>query len=152
MGRAVRDSVEVTLRPLRREELPAFVERGRAEYERELVEFAGMEPVEAQRKADADFAPKSEDGVYSVEAGGHEVGAAWLGEMRGGAFVFDVWVDPGERGRGYGRAAMLALEDEARRRGLPGIALNVWAGNAVARSLYRSLGYEERAVTMNKKL
>ena len=31
-------------------------------------------------------------------------------------------------------------------------ALNVWAGNAVARTLYRTLGYEERAITMNKQL
>jgi ribosomal protein S18 acetylase RimI-like enzyme len=152
MGRAVLDSHEVTLRPLREEELPAFVERGRAEYERELVEFAGMEPADARSKADADYVPKAGGDVFAVEADGRAVGAAWLGEQRGRAFVYDVWVDPGERGRGYGRAAMLALEDEARRRGFSGIALNVWGGNTVARSLYRSLGYEERAVTMNKAL
>ena len=39
----------------------------------------------------------------------------------------------GERGRGYGRAAMTALEDEVRALGFDGIGLNVWGGNDVAR-------------------
>jgi len=32
------------------------------------------------------------------------------------------------------------------------VALNVFGGNEVARNLYRSLGYEENAVSMSKKL
>jgi hypothetical protein len=47
---------------------------------------------------------------------------------------------------------MQRLEDEVRKEELPGIDLNVWGGNAVARSLYTSLGYEERAVLMSKEL
>jgi ribosomal protein S18 acetylase RimI-like enzyme len=47
---------------------------------------------------------------------------------------------------------MLLAEGEARRRGLSRVALNVFGGNEVARNLYRSLGYEETAVTMRKTL
>jgi ribosomal protein S18 acetylase RimI-like enzyme len=47
---------------------------------------------------------------------------------------------------------MVALEGEAARRGLQGLDLNVWAGNDVARSLYRSLGYVERGIFMRKNL
>jgi ribosomal protein S18 acetylase RimI-like enzyme len=43
-------------------------------------------------------------------------------------------------------------EEEARRRGIDRVALNVFGGNKVARQLYRSLGYEENAVAMSKKL
>jgi ribosomal protein S18 acetylase RimI-like enzyme len=152
MGRAVRDSHEVTLRPLREEELPAFVERGRADYLRELVEFAGLDPDEAERKAAADFAPKPEHRLYVAEDAGRAVGVGWLGEMRGRAFVYEIWVEPEQRGKGYGRATMLALEEEARRQGFARIELNVWGGNAVARKLYRSLGYVERAVLMSKDI
>ena len=74
----------------------------------------------------------------------------WYGEPR--IFLFDLWIDPEERGRGYGRAAMEALEAEARSRGLSAIEFNVWGGNTVARSLYRSLGYGERSVFMGKDL
>ena len=45
---------------------------------------------------------------------------------------------------------MQLLEQEAQSAGLPGIDLNVWGGNEVARSLYRSLGFAERAVFMSK--
>ena len=39
-----------------------------------------------------------------------------------------------------------------RRRGFDRISLNVFAGNAAARSLYASLGYYERSVYMSKSL
>ena len=56
------------------------------------------------------------------------------------------------RGRGYGRAAMLLAEEEARRRGLNRIELNVFGGNTIARNLYRSLGYVETSAQMAKDL
>ena len=45
---------------------------------------------------------------------------------------------------------MQFAEDEARRRGIVKVALNVFGGNAVARRLYASLGYQETAVHMEK--
>ena len=47
---------------------------------------------------------------------------------------------------------MLALEEEVRELGFPSVGLNVWGGNEVARSLYRSLGYAEQSVGMVKRL
>jgi ribosomal protein S18 acetylase RimI-like enzyme len=47
---------------------------------------------------------------------------------------------------------MQLLEEEVRGAGLPGVDLNVWGRNDLARSLYRRLGYEERAVFMSKDL
>jgi ribosomal protein S18 acetylase RimI-like enzyme len=43
-------------------------------------------------------------------------------------------------------------EEEARRRGLDRVALNVFGRNVTARGLYRSLGYRESAVFMEKEL
>jgi hypothetical protein len=47
---------------------------------------------------------------------------------------------------------MLLLEEQVRALGLDQIALNVFGGNEVARSLYRSLDYAETAVWMRKRL
>jgi ribosomal protein S18 acetylase RimI-like enzyme len=47
---------------------------------------------------------------------------------------------------------MQFAEEEAKRRGLSKIELNVFGGNDVARGLYRSLGYHETAVYMVKQL
>jgi RimJ/RimL family protein N-acetyltransferase len=47
---------------------------------------------------------------------------------------------------------MLLVEDQARARDIRRIELNVFGGNTVARRLYLSLGYVERAVLMAKDL
>jgi ribosomal protein S18 acetylase RimI-like enzyme len=148
----------VRLRPLEEEGIPAALERARIDYRAQLVDFAGMTEELAARKAEADFAtPPPASELYAVETDeGRRVGVLryaereYYGEPR--MFLYDVWIEPAERGRGYGRGAMLALEAAVRERGLRTIEFNVWGGNGVARSLYRSLGYEERAVFMSKEL
>ena len=55
-------------------------------------------------------------------------------------------VDTALRGRGVGRALMHALIDEARRRDVAELFLEVRADNPVARGLYESLGFEEIGV------
>ncbi|GAA4050357.1 ribosomal protein S18-alanine N-acetyltransferase [Agromyces indicus] len=52
-------------------------------------------------------------------------------------------VAPSRRGAGLGRALMHALIDEARRRGVTELFLEVRADNPVARGLYESLGFVE---------
>jgi len=151
----------VRLRPLREEEFAEWLRRSRDGYAREMIESGGFPEAEAREKARGDFAGLLRDGlatpgqaVFALEddPSGERVGNLWLVERRDALAVFDIHVDEALRGRGYGRAAMLLAEDEARRRGLRRIDLNVFAGNAVARSLYGPLGYEERSVYMSKSL
>ena len=149
----------IALRPLREDEYAAWDESHRAEYERGLVAFAGLEPEAARAKVEHDVSAVLPDGlatagtrIWAVEEDGRRVGTVFLGLRDGGAFLYDITIDPEERGHGVGRAAMLALEDEVRALGHDSVALNVWGGNAVARGLYRSLGYAEQSVHMGKRL
>jgi GNAT superfamily N-acetyltransferase len=94
--------------------------------------------------------------VWSAYDGPDEVGYLWL-EVRprsGGVegFVYDVAVDPGLRGRGVGRAIMLAAEDAARSSGATSLRLNVFGHNVAARRLYDGLGYEVEAVQLGKRV
>ncbi|MCB5274379.1 hypothetical protein BJG92_01912 [Arthrobacter sp. SO5] len=77
---------------------------------------------------------------------------AWTGDTPHGGAVLDfragpvpelkhVFVYPGSRGAGVGRALCLWLEEQARAAGHRGIILSVEPGNAVARNLYEDLGY-----------
>jgi ribosomal protein S18 acetylase RimI-like enzyme len=68
------------------------------------------------------------------------------------AWVYDVEIAEGFRGRGYGRAAMLLAEDEARARGMTSLGLNVHGQNRVARSLYEDIGYQLTTLQMKKPL
>jgi ribosomal protein S18 acetylase RimI-like enzyme len=79
--------------------------------------------------------------VLAARTGGERVGTLWLDIDGHETFVLDVVVPPEHRGRGYGRALMVATEDVARERGCETVALSVFGDNAVARHLYDSLGY-----------
>jgi len=149
----------VSLRPLREDEFDTWDAMHRAEYEHGLVEFAGLSRDAARAKVEHDVALLFPDGLaspgvwlWAVESESRPVGWVMLGRRGEDLWLYDITIDAGERGRGYGRAAMLALEAEARRLGHESLALNVWGGNAVARGLYRSLGYVEESVHMRKRL
>lgn len=148
---------EVRLRPLGEDEFGDWDAAHRREYARGLVEHAGLSPEEAQAKVERDLPAVLPDGlatenvhIWVAEADGRRVGTIFLGVRGGEAWLYDITIDETERGRGYGRAAMLALEHETRALGHDRLALNVWGGNEVARGLYRSLGYAEDSVHMSK--
>jgi ribosomal protein S18 acetylase RimI-like enzyme len=156
--------VDLRLRPLRDDELAAFIEASRAEYVVGLIAHARMPEEFAQRKAERDLASVSgvasiPDGhsLYWIDDGDERIGRLWFEERpspRVGrvAWLNEVEIDKAFRGRGYGRRALDLLDEEVRARGIPEIVLNVWGGNDVARALYGSHGYFERAVEMAKEL
>jgi GNAT superfamily N-acetyltransferase len=149
---------------VREDELGDWLDESKREYVRDLVGHAGYSREGAERKAERDFAsilrdgrPSDDQALFVIEdQSTGAVGRAWLADREGvegtHAFVYDIFLEERVRGRGLGRRAMQLLEEEARRRGHKRIRLNVFGGNEVARSLYRSLGYVELAVTMGKDL
>jgi GNAT superfamily N-acetyltransferase len=154
--------VGLRLRPLVDEELVEFIQATRSGYVTDLVEHARLPSDFAERKADRDLAD-FEDAIppghsfYWIEDDGERVGRLWFQERESPrlgriVWLFDVEVESHLRGRGGGRRALKLLEDEVRARGIREIGLNVWGGNEVARSLYRSEGYFERGVEMAKEL
>ena len=151
----------VSLRPMRDDEFERWLPATRDGYAASMAQHAGMSDEVARRKAEADTdalfpggRPAPDQWVYVVEADGEAVGGLWVAERDSDdgriLWIYDVDVDEQHRGHGYGRAAMQFAEEEARLRGLSGVALNVFGGNEVARNLYRSLGYHETAVFMSK--
>ena len=155
----------VRLRPLRDDEVRGFIEGLRREYVRGLIADARMTREEAEEKAATDHAslfpggsPQPDHHMYVLENEAAEpIGHLfWARRLAPGAtaraFLYEIYLEEPVRGRGLGRKTMELLETEVRAAGLPGIDLNVWGGNDLARSLYRSLGFEERAVFMSKEL
>lgn len=67
-------------------------------------------------------------------------------------FTFDIDVERALRGRGLGRAAMLAVERAALEVGDRRLGLNVFGDNTVATGLYRSLGYTPRSSALDVPL
>jgi RimJ/RimL family protein N-acetyltransferase len=153
----------LALRPVRAEDFAAWRDTELTEYAQDISEN-GDTPVDAaRRKAEADMTEILPQGLetpnhwmFVLEHDDEAVGRLWLAEReidgRRAMFIFDIHVDAGFRGRGFGRAAMQFVEREALARDIHRVELNVFGGNAVARGLYRSLGYVERSVRMAKDL
>jgi ribosomal protein S18 acetylase RimI-like enzyme len=155
--------MSVQLRPMRDDEFADWLPLMQERYAGDMVRDAGLARERADTKAQEDVerlfpggTPSAEQLVLVIEVDGEAVGDLWLAERDDSfqrcLFIFDVRLHEQHRGKGYGKAAMLFAEEEARRRGFDTVALNVFGRNTVARSLYRSLGYEEDAVAMSKRL
>jgi len=156
--------VEVRLVPMNEREFEVMREAGVRRYADENVRVGYWAPAEALQRSKETHDRLLPDGLRTE---GHHfykavdteddrpVGHLWLrteeGDDRKG-FIFDVFIDEAERGKGYGRAMMMSLEAKAKRMKLSSLALHVFAYNEAARHLYESLGYELKSLNMMKEL
>ena len=69
------------------------------------------------------------------------IGFAGLWHMFEEAHVTTIGVEPGHRGQGLGEFLLMALFDEALRRGATWLTLEVRVSNEVAQALYRKYGF-----------
>ncbi|QNE23016.1 GNAT family N-acetyltransferase [Kribbella qitaiheensis] len=83
---------------------------------------------------------------------GTVVGNLWIRARKPVPFVFNIEVNEDQRGHGYGRAIMLAGQEECRRLGFDRLDLNVFYNNQTAVNLYTSLGYVVISQQMRKEL
>jgi len=145
-----------------RAEFDEWLPRQLAGYAAQIIASGAMPESEAWDKARRDTARAFSAGydtprqvLFRVMAGQQAVGWLWLGVPGPDpdplmAWVYDIEVDENFRGRGYGRAAMLLAETEARNRGMTSLGLNVFGQNTTARALYESLGYDVTSLQMKK--
>jgi ribosomal protein S18 acetylase RimI-like enzyme len=129
-------------------------------YARERAEADGRPVVDTLPEAEAEMAELLPQGrltpghhVDHVLDGDTIVGWLWVGphpNRRDAAWVYDIEIDQSVRGRGLGRATMLAAEGVAAAAGASELGLNVFGSNETAISLYRSLGYRVTSMRMSK--
>ena len=146
------------------EELAGFAARTLEGYIRDRIEHGGEDPDLARESGETQMGQlfpggRPGEGSYVFNAcdeSGAGVGVLWLYERKHApaksVFIYSVEVDESRRGQGWGRELMRYAERWAAERGAFEIALNVFGANTVARSLYTSMGYAERAVVMFKPL
>ncbi len=154
----------VTLEPM----TPEVYERWRAAsitgYAADKVRIGAWPAETAEARSAEAYAALLPDGLATpghdlrsiVADTGEVVGVLWFApsDHPSGtvAFIYDIEIDAAFRGRGFGRAAMAALEPLVRSLGYDAIALHVFGDNEVARTLYRTSGYRETDVMMQKDL
>jgi ribosomal protein S18 acetylase RimI-like enzyme len=68
------------------------------------------------------------------------------------AYICDLFVQSGWRGRGVGRALVRAFEAAMRAKGLQWMSICVKSRNTTARAAYQALGFEEYETILTKRL
>jgi ribosomal protein S18 acetylase RimI-like enzyme len=157
------DATEVRLRPMSEAEYASLAAVAADGFARSLSEASGLPLDEAQTEAARRTAQLVPEGLHTegmllwtAEAGGQTVGWIWV-SLPGGAHPRSAWVymiavDESQRGKGYGRAIMLAAEAELVRLRVPRLGLNVFGANTRAIYLYEGLGFRMTSQQMTREL
>ena len=155
----------VRLVPMTPQHFARYLERAVPEYAQAHLKAGDCEPEEALELAQADYDSLLPAGLatpghqlFSIVA--HErqepIGMLWfeLREKRGrrSAYIFDFQIDPEWRGKGYGAAALQALDAMAATLGVKRINLNVMGWNHGAKALYEKQGFHVAGIGMTKIL
>ncbi len=156
--------MSVTLRPMALDEWAAWRDAAIEAYAADMIRVGAWPADGAVVRAVAEFERFAPNGRETpghefrtiVTDDGETVGAVWFAPNeaigQGSLFLWDIAIAAPFRGRGYGRAALEALDRAALQLGYHSIRLHVFGDNEIARNLYRSAGYVETDVTMVKHL
>lgn len=150
----------VGLRPMTDEEFVRFRASFVQAWAADLAILDDLAPAaalaEAAARTDADLPEglaTAGHHLYTILAGERAVGSVWFSlDARGQAFLDEVTIAADERGRGYGRRALVLVEAMARALGANRMELNVYQHNPRALALYQALGYVTTKQTLRKAL
>ncbi|MGE8176572.1 GNAT family N-acetyltransferase [Pseudomonas fluorescens] len=153
----------VTLAPMDNADFATFAERAVAEYGDGMVVSGEWAHEEASQRARSVFEQLLPQGrlteknqLWVIKDQERRIGELWVAERHTGAgksaFILDIYIDPGERRRGYAKQSLLALESWARQAGCEEVRLHVFGRNDAARRLYEQSGYGIASLTMAKPL
>jgi len=68
------------------------------------------------------------------------------------AFIYDFIIEESFRGKGYGKQALVALDEKIKSMDVQSVGLHVFGDNVTAQELYRKMGYQITGIHMKKKL
>lgn len=156
---------EITLDPMTEDEFAAWLLPNVRMLAEENVRCGRWAPEEALQMAKTEatimlpYAVHTKGQLlYTVRdaASGTAVGSLWITLQpkanKPEAYIYDVIVHEDVRGKGYGRATMLAAVARARELGAHSVGLHVFGHNTAARELYKSLGFAETNIQMSLPL
>lgn len=137
----------VRLLPMTESEFEIYLEKAIPEYAADKAragDWSEDEALECSRQSYAALLPQGvnteNNYLYrvQVEESGEKIGVIWMKHeaLRRQGFIFDIVLDEAQRGKGYEKQTMLALEGVAQGMGLDALALHVFSYNTPAMKLY----------------
>jgi ribosomal protein S18 acetylase RimI-like enzyme len=150
----------INLEPIQQEDFDHFLERGIREYAEDHVRN-GNWPVEgALERSKKEFEQYLPEGIHSkdqyiysiVDENENKIGILWVQVRDGKAFIYDFAIDEAFRGKGYGKQALVAMDEKLKLMNVESVGLHVFGDNVVAQELYKKAGFQITGIHMKKSL
>ena len=151
----------VKLVKMTQEDFVPYLERGIREYAEDHVRngnWTAEEALEKSRKQFQDLLPEGVNSkdqfLYSIvdEEINNKMGLLWV-QVRGqNAFIYDFLIDEEFRGKGFGKQALTAMDEELKSMNVQSVGLHVFGDNTNAQELYKKMGFQITGMHMKKKL
>ena len=153
----------ITLIPMDPSDFDAYLALSIVEYADDKIRSGNWHPEEALDRSRQEFEKLLFAGlqtpdqfIYTVfdEERDQKLGMLWVNVPMAAphreAFIFDFRIDEAFRGQGFGKKALLALDEILIRMGVESVGLHVFAFNTTALELYKRVGYEITNINMRK--
>jgi ribosomal protein S18 acetylase RimI-like enzyme len=150
--------IMVKLETIQQEDFDRFLERGVREYAEDHVRNGNWPAEGALERSRKEFEHYLPDGIHSkdqyvwsiLDEQNDKIGVLWVQVKDRQAFIFDFIIDESFRGRGFGKQALAAMDEQLRSMNVESVALHVFGDNITAQELYKKMGFEVTGMHMKK--
>jgi ribosomal protein S18 acetylase RimI-like enzyme len=150
----------VKLEPIQQEDFERFLERGIREYAEDHVRNGNWPAEGALEKSRKEFEHYLPDGIHSkdqylysiIDDSGNKIGVLWVQVKDQKAFIYDFIIEEAFRGKGYGKQALMAMDEILKSMNVESVGLHVFGDNITAQELYKKMGYQITGIHMKKIL
>ena len=153
----------IKLHPMTKDQFNSFLKISIDNYAQEKIKAEDLSIKDVYKIAHDSFDTLLPNGIktdsqylYTILWNNEEIGWFWFGKRveskKEFGYIYDIYLYPENRGKGYGKPLMVAIENEIKARGFKTMRLQVFGHNTVAQKLYLNSGFHITNMMMNKDL